>query len=192
MFDIEWADGISMEWIEQNVDLRAALTVEEDPQYHPPSTYSRSPAQWAGEAGMWRMDWQGQCAVLLRVPVLCAEPGEKGWDHVINTTETQQYIAWMRQGIMPPPVGLMRNDASRLTYLNRRRWLAARAAGVESWLAWYWGACRKDRFIGVWWFPERSPHYPADYRHRLSLGWDPSKSMDRYVYGRLVRAGIAA
>ena len=193
MYDVDWADSLSREWVEQNVDLRSARLTDEDPQFNPRSTVKDKPAQWTGVEGMWRMDWQGQCAVLLNVPVLIAEPGEREWEWAINYPETRQYIEWFRHGHMPPPVGLMRNDAGKLTYLNRRRWLAARAAGVQSWLAWYWGPCHEDRFcIGKWWFPEFSDHYPADYRHRLSVGMDPAKSMDKYVYGRLVRAGIAA
>jgi len=193
MFDIEWADGLSREWVEQNVDLRSARFTDEDPQWNPRPNRHDKPAEWYGIEGMWRMSWQGECGVLLRVPVLCAEPAENEWQYAINYPETRQYIEWFKQGIMPPPVCLMRHVDGHLLYNNRRRWLAARAAGVGSWLAWYWGSCHEERCaIGKWWFPEFSDHYVGDYHHRKSLGMDPAKSMDKYVYQRLQRAGIAA
>jgi len=193
VLDIQWADSLSREWVEQNVDLRAARLTGKDPQWFPRPSRRDTPAQWTGVEGMWRMDWQGQCAVLLRVPVLCAQPSEREWEWAINYPETQVYIGWMKQGYMPPPVCLTRYESGGLAYVNRRRWLAARAAGVESWLVWYWGYCHEERFcIGRWWLPEWSGHYVADYHHRLSVGMDPAKTMDKYVYRRLVRAGIAA
>lgn len=192
MFNIEWADGLTREWVEQNVDLRAARLTGEDPRFNPPSSQKTAPAQWSAVEGMWRMNRWGECAVLLRVPVLCAEPAEGDWYYALRYPETQVYIQWMREGHMPPPVSLSRHDKGHLFYANRRRWLAAREAGISTWLAWYWGPCHEtERSCGRWWFPEFSDHYPADYRYRLSVGMNPAKDMNKYVYSRLVRAGIA-
>jgi len=141
MYDVDWADSLSREWVEQNVDLRSARLTDEDPQFNPRSTVKDKSAQWNGIEGMWRMDWQGVCAVLVRVPVLIAAPSEREWEYAINYPETRQYIEWFRAGYMAPPVSLMRNNAGELTYMNRRRWLAARAAGLRCWLACYWGLC---------------------------------------------------
>ena len=56
---------------------------------------------------------------------------------VINYPTTQQYINWYKDGIEPEPISVVYNQPTQtLTSLNRRRLVAARAAGVEKIPAW--------------------------------------------------------
>ena len=51
---------------------------------------------------------------------------------VIEMESTQKYIQWLKQGIQPMPIQVIRNvDSGKLLSVNRRRLLAAREAGVK-------------------------------------------------------------
>lgn len=190
---VEWADSLSLEWVEKNVNLSAARATDDEPQWNPLPTKYAKPAKWSGTLGTWRMDKDGQCAVLIEVPVLCATPGEPDWEYASRYPETQQYAEWMRQGIMPPPVGMLRHVDGPLVLLNRRRWLAARMAGVQKWWVWYWGPphevhCARSR----WWFPDKSDFHVGQYRRIIETGGDARRSLGDFTFGRMQAAGIAA
>lgn len=192
MYTVDWADRLSLEWVEQNVDFDLARQNDRDPQFNPRNNQMKEPARWTGHAGMWRIDNDGQCAVLIRVPVLCATPGEKDWEYASRYPETLQYAEWMRQGIMPPPVGMLRHVNGDLILLNRRRWLAARAAGVQDWLVWYWGPphevhCSRSR----WWFPDKSEYHVSQYKSIAQAGGNVRRSLGDFAFGRMQAAGIA-
>lgn len=53
-------------------------------------------------------------------------------EHVLAMPSTQQYIKWYKQGHCPPPLTAVFHQTERVYKCqNRRRLLAARAAGVE-------------------------------------------------------------
>ena len=56
----------------------------------------------------------------------------------LTLATTRQYIEWFKQGHKPPPISVVRHvRGGHLVSCNRRRWLAAREAGVETLKCWY-------------------------------------------------------
>lgn len=55
-----------------------------------------------------------------------------GEEEVLNMDSTQQYIAWYKQGIEPMPITVIfLQGQNKFVSTNRRRLLAARAAGIK-------------------------------------------------------------
>lgn len=52
-------------------------------------------------------------------------------DGVRKRQDYQDYVAWMKQGIEPPPIYVMEREDGKLNAVNRRRTLAAREAGIN-------------------------------------------------------------
>lgn len=79
----------------------------------------------------------GDVWVLVVVSVDEVQPSDGDWERALQYETTQQYIEWFKEGKQPPPIKVVRHVDGRLISCNRRRWLAAREAGVERLLAWY-------------------------------------------------------
>lgn len=123
-----------MDWIAANVDLEAARSAYE-PQPRPNSQerhhFTMPPL------GTWRIDPYGEMQVLVEVAVQDCPPSEGEWGLALRYPETQKYIEWQREGHEPPPPVVIKTAGGNLRCQNRRRWLAAREAGVETLKCWY-------------------------------------------------------
>jgi hypothetical protein len=128
------ADKVDMTWVAQHIDLEQARA-----NYMPiPRNNLRTRHQFTIPLlGTWQMDDWGQMSVLVDIPVDQFQPGEGEWDIALNYPETQLYIQWQREGHEPPPLTVVTTDKGNLCSCNRRRWLAAREAGVKSLKCWY-------------------------------------------------------
>ncbi|MBD3251080.1 hypothetical protein GF380_01235 [Candidatus Uhrbacteria bacterium] len=82
----------------------------------------------------WRCDTiTGHIEAFVWSHVEQIEPIEQDWDFALRHWTTQRYIAWLRQGHLPPPITVIQHVSGTLYSLNRRRWLAAREVGL-AWL----------------------------------------------------------
>lgn len=189
-FDLEWADSVTVDWVAANVDPAAALETYQ--KFNHMNNLMQEPAAWNAELGTWKRDERGEYMVLIQVPVLVAEPSEGDWEYALRRQDTQQYIAWMRQGYMPPPVELIRHSSDgHLLYLNRRRWLAARQVGIKNWSVWYGGySCPEHAASGIWWLPEASDYYRNELKRFREICHPPERSFSPYVMRRLAAAGL--
>lgn len=153
---IEEAEYVSTSQLRAQLDITKAIQWHEEIQ--PPSN-GREPYRYVvPTVGDWRLDpASGECAVFLYVPICDFEPSEQDWEHALRLDSTQRYIAWLQAGHTPPPLALYRTTRGNLRSSNRRRWLAARAAGVDLLPAWYAGPAHPDHVTrGVWYLPEHS------------------------------------
>ena len=133
---IAQADTLTQDWIEAHVDLQRAR-----------ENYDRYPFQVESQklnrptytpTYEWAMDPDGEIYALVEVGVDQVKPGEGEWEIALQYETTQQYIRWFREGHLPPPIFVVRNaHDGHLCSINRRRWLAARAAGVKTLMAFY-------------------------------------------------------
>jgi len=55
---------------------------------------------------------------------------------IIDMDVVNQYVEWIKEGIMPPPITVIEDFRGRKETLNRRRVYAMRLAGIKSILAW--------------------------------------------------------
>ncbi len=133
----EQAKRITKDWILANVDLaRAAQTWEDFPIRGERTKRTVrlnyvAPYEWAWDK------YLGDMMRLVTVRVGQVMPSEGDWDNALNMASTRQYIEWYRQGYSPPPIVVIENQHGELISLNRRRWLAAREAGIETLSAWF-------------------------------------------------------
>lgn len=137
---VEQADCVTLAWLLDNVDVEEALARWE---YSPSSNVIRFRFEFEMPAlGTWRLDpLNDEFSVLVDIPIVEFRPSENEWDKVLKFDSTRQYIIWQRQGYAPPPLEVVKTATGKLISLNRRRWLAARAAGVKSLYCWYSGPC---------------------------------------------------
>jgi len=136
MLTIDQANDITQEWIEANVDLERAR-----------QNYDRYPFQRESQKLNrpdyvpdydWAMDKDGLIYALVDVGVDEVRPSEGEWEFALRYKTTQQYIEWFKEGHRPPPIFVVQNAKDgHLVSINRRRWLAAREAGVETLPAFY-------------------------------------------------------
>jgi hypothetical protein len=128
------ANQIDMQWVARNVDLEQARA-----NYMPtPRINLRTRYQFTMlPLGTWQMDDWGEMSVLVDIPIDQFQPGEGEWDRALNWPCTRLYIQWQRDGHEPPPLTVVTTDKGNLRSCNRRRWLAAREAGVKSLKCWY-------------------------------------------------------
>ncbi len=136
MLTIKQADQITQDWVEANADLdRARECWRNYPrrrEYQKTTLLDYSPEyEWIADPTM------GDTSVLVEIRVDEVEPGEGDWEAALQYETTQQYIEWFKQGHEPPPIKVVRHVDGHLVSLNRRRWLAARAAGIETIKAFY-------------------------------------------------------
>lgn len=89
------------------------------------------------KTGSWGMDKGGTVWEFLWLPLGDCIPGEGDWDIIINHESTQRYIKWFKEGFTCPPLFVVQCKNGKTSSLNRRRWLAARAAGIEVLPCWY-------------------------------------------------------
>ena len=128
------ADKITIEWILANVNLEQARS-----NYEPmprPNSQVRHEFEMP-VLGTWRVNDWNEVEVLIEIPVADFKPSEQEWDLALRYPETQLYIQWQRAGHVPPPLSVVRGDRGNLITQNRRRWLAAREAGVKTLRCWY-------------------------------------------------------
>lgn len=136
MFTIPQADQITQEWVEENVDLERARQVCLDRPMRSESQ-KLTLLDYKPEYEWMIDDTLGDVEVLTEVAVSDVEPGEKDWDRALMYETTRQYIEWFQEGHEPPPITVVRHVDGSLISANRRRWLAARAAGVKTLKCWY-------------------------------------------------------
>ena len=79
----------------------------------------------------------GTVSVLITLPITRFKPGELEWDWALKHWTTRLYIQWYRQGYLPPPLFVVQHKDGSLVSCNRRRWLAAREAGIAELPVWY-------------------------------------------------------
>lgn len=143
------ADIIPTGWPAQNVDRAAAERVAAQHQQPLNNRLERHEFEMP-PLGTWRLDWigkYGEFSVLVEIPVDTMQPSEGDWEHALRLRSTQQYIEWQRQGYAPPPPEVITKRGGELRIMNRRRWLAAREAGVETLVCWY---SPSDDFLPKW------------------------------------------
>lgn len=188
---VEQADRITPDWIRANVDHDTAVAVYQDKQYRPVPN-GLVPAVFTMPAlGTWRCDDMGEYSVLVSIPTLDMVAGEGEWDIALQYESTQQYIAWQAAGLLPPPLEVIRNTAGRLSSLNRRRWLAARAAGTKSLYCWYSPTHADHCSRSAYWLPERSSYYVGQYKYVVGFGGRLLDYLGQYVIDSIERAGVA-
>ena len=131
---VEAANAIDMIWVARNVDF----TVAERNYSRQPSSNSQRPHEFTMlPLGTWQKDPYGEMSVLVEIKVEDMKPSEGDWDVALTWPSTKLYIEWQKQGMEPPPLDVVDNNKGRLVSNNRRRWLAAREAGVETLKCWY-------------------------------------------------------
>jgi hypothetical protein len=133
------ADVLTMEVVESLVDWDKAAEMDRlDVTPRRESAKLRRPEnvlpsyEWR-----WDRDCLGDVWALVEIGIDEVTPAEQEWEHALRYETTQQYITWYKQGYLPPPISVVRHKQGHLVSLNRRRWLAAREAGVSKLLAWY-------------------------------------------------------
>lgn len=131
---VSQADQIDIDWILDNVDLAEARKA-----YQPiPKSSSVVPHEFTMPAlGTFQIDQFGEIEVLVEIPVSQFKPSEQDWKYALQRPEMAEYIRWQKDGFEPPPLSVVKTDKGNLITQNRRRWLAAREAGVESLKCWY-------------------------------------------------------
>lgn len=173
------ADHVTVADLRAQLDATAAIALHEATNAPQNGT---EPFQWAPpDVGTWSLNPDmGEAAVFLYVPVTAFEPLEQDWDHALRLPSTRRYIDWFRAGHEPPPVFLLRNDRGHLRSCNRRRWLAARAAGIERLPVWYGGPGHADHPArGCWYLPEHSQLTRNQYRRIVEAGFDKESYFTR-------------
>jgi len=137
--NVQEADQVEMSWIRENIDLGQAKQM-----YLPQPRTSRKNRHSfkMPPLGTWRVSPFGDISVLIEIPVNEMEASEQEWDIALRYPETQLYIQWQKEGYEPPPLDVIRTAivngrGGNLRSCNRRRWLAAREAGVKSLKCWY-------------------------------------------------------
>jgi hypothetical protein len=140
-YTIKEANSFSMEDVLSMIDWQKAkvqqaqtekhITRRERDKMERPSTPTEP---------LYAFRWEqqlGDVFILVRVPIDQCQPGEQEWNRALRLKTTQQYIKWFQKGHRPPPITIVEHRSGKLVSLNRRRWLAAREAGIETLLAWY-------------------------------------------------------
>jgi hypothetical protein len=190
MFNLEWADTLAIEWVEANVDHAAARANGEIPC--PPSSTETPHSGEIPPLGSWRSDIFGEYDVLIDIPVVAFQPSEQDWEWAIRHWSTQNYIRWFSQGLRPPPLDVVPLTNGCLRTSNRRRWLAAREAGVRSLWCWYSPTHREFFGRSRWWLPERGRYYEEKFAfalYELETNGIPLNSwLSHYELERLQRA----
>lgn len=96
--------------------------------------------RWNGEylpIGTWRCDPStGEFEVLYPIPVCDMVNGEHE-NGCKSRDDYKQYLAWAQEGYRPPPITVVRHVRGHLVSCNRRRYLAAKEAGVTHILSWF-------------------------------------------------------
>jgi len=87
--------------------------------------------------GTFGIDRGGTIWVFVWLLLYECVPGEGDWDIIINHESTRRYIQWYKEGSMCPPLFVVQCKNGKTSSLNRRRWLAAREAGIVLLPCWY-------------------------------------------------------
>ncbi len=130
---VKQANKITQDWVLQNVTSTVPYI------FHPSNVTTPTPPPFDMPAlGSWQLDeMTGEYSVLVEIPIDEMRAGEGDWEIAINYPSTQRYIEYFQQGHEPPPPFVVTNDKDALISCNRRRWLAAREAGVKMLKCWY-------------------------------------------------------
>lgn len=132
---VEQANRIPKDWPAKNVDIEKA---EAQWQTIRPPVNGLEPYEFdMPQLGTWRYERFEGFSVLVEIPVSGMEAAEKEWEFALRYETTQRYIGWQRDGHEPPPPVVITNKHGQLRCMNRRRWLAAREAGVDTLKCWY-------------------------------------------------------
>jgi len=123
---VSYCDTLDQDYVDKHVDFeRAARAYDAYPQQHWDVLVDYTPDyEWAWDT-ITGIIW-----ALVSLPVSDFAPTEQDWTNALAHASTQQYIQWYREGHLPPPLKVVRHVDGRLVSLNRRRWLAAKAAGI--------------------------------------------------------------
>lgn len=128
------ADKVTISWILENVDLEMARAIFEFP---PPSGKREKHIFEMPSLGAFRLDPFGELETLVEISVSNFKPSEGDWDYIMRRPHFALYVQWQKEGHLPPPLSVVKTDRGNLVTQNRRRWLAAREAGVETLRCWY-------------------------------------------------------
>jgi hypothetical protein len=183
---------LSIDWVAHHVDPATAKAIWDDPQFWPPSRAGNlarliEPHPFTmPPTGTWRRDQFGQYEVLVEMPIAACEPSEGDWDIAIQYWETQKYIEWIKAGLLPPPLMVCRSyRTGQLFCGNRRRWLAARAAGVETIMVWFSETAPPHVAHSYWWLPETGEYYHDTLNYIRQKSIDVLSSFDEYMRQRM-------
>lgn len=130
---VKGCDMLDQAWVDTNVDFDRASEM-----------YTQYPRKRWNELVDWfpSYEWcydttMGDIWALCEIAVEDMRPGELDWKVASQYESTRQYVEWFQQGHIPPPLFVVRHVDGDLISLNRRRWLAAREAGVATLPCWY-------------------------------------------------------
>jgi len=121
-------DGITQDWIDNNVDFeRAAASYSAYPRNRWQELVDYTPEyEWIWDKTL------GDIFAYTFIPVADFTPAEPDWEYILRHPSTQLYIQWYKEGHLPPPLYVVQYiDDGHLVSCNRRRWLAAREAGIK-------------------------------------------------------------
>lgn len=169
---------VDADWIRANVNLgharyifqRCEETMPPPSPHYPPN---EPPAVWLPSFGTWRLDPYGELSILVNLPVAAFQPAEGEWEIANRYPSTMRYVEWYRQGHTPPALSAVRNVNGKIYSLNRRRWLAARTAGISHVPVWFSETHPIHRARSLWYLPEHSAialrHYQIAQREEIPL-----------------------
>jgi len=141
-------EHVTLGEIRARVDVPAAIARNREAEAADAAPRDRP---WDGanpDPGTWRLEpVMGEFAVLVLVSPFEVEPSEPEDDIRLRCPHYPRYVEWYRAGFVPPAIRTVRHALrGRVVSLDRRRVLAARAAGVASIPAWHSEARPDDLF----------------------------------------------
>ena len=125
--------SLTQKQIDQIVNYDLAITTYDEYPFNKPSMTLvdyKPPYDWACDKVL------GSVFALVNIYIHDCKPAEKDWARALNLKSTQQYIKWFREGHYPPPIFVVQHQDGNFISCNRRRWLAAREAGLNYIPAW--------------------------------------------------------
>lgn len=170
---VELADALTVEDVRAMIDAPAARAIDEDAQYNPRNNGTAPHAFDPLPLGTWRIGRLGDADVLINIPIADVQPSEGDWEWAIRHWTTRNYIKWLEEGFTPPPITVVRNDRGRLISMNRRRWLAARAVGLEHLPGWYSPSHARHASRSRWYLPEWNEAARQSFALWTARGVDP-------------------
>lgn len=133
--------GLTADWIWRNVDREAAVATYNLWMANYPVSGSYRPYVMPPglDVGTWMLDPVfGDFSVLVDMPVGLVQPSEQEWEMALRYESTIAYVKMCENGYSPPPSSGVRNIYTGQIYISgRRRWLAARQAGLETIPVWF-------------------------------------------------------
>lgn len=171
------ANQIDMAWIMANVNLDEARRNDAGAPKPRPNRQERCEFVMP-PLGTWRLDPFDEFWVLVEIPVDGMHPSEGEWNYALCWPETRLYVQWQREGHEPPPLEVVVNQQGELISCNRRRWLAAREAGIETLKCWY-SPTHTEHFTSPKWALRWLGKKPFSYLTRR-VSYETDLSFDRW------------